>query len=107
MKKLVLLLMSVMTIGSLTVYAGFPITNNNETINIESISSVEIDNSSIELPVSSSFHFGGFALGFLLGALGVLLAYAFSGWKSSAMTRSSLYGLGAWLILYLTLVAGA
>ena len=93
-----------LVISSVT-YASFPVTE--KTTSVELVSPTEVDNSSLELPVSSSFHFGGFALGFFLGGLGVLLAYSFSGWRGSDMTRSAWYGLGAITILYTILIVAA
>lgn len=48
------------------------------------------------------FNLGGFALGFLLGLIGVGLAHIFSNNKS--FRRSSWYGLGAWVIVLLILL---
>ena len=103
--KNILLLFAMFIMFSSVTYASFPVTE--KTTSIELVSPTEIDNSALELPVSSSFHFGGFALGFFLGGLGVLLAYSFSGWKGSDMTRSSWYGLGAIVVLYSILILGA
>jgi hypothetical protein len=49
-------------------------------------------------PENSDFHIGGLLLGFLLGLIGVGLAYLLS--KNPAVKRSSWYGLGIWLILF-------
>ena len=103
--KNILLLFAMFIMFSSVTYASFPVTE--KTTSIELVSPTEIDNSALELPVSSSFHFGGFALGFFLGGIGVLLAYAFSGWRGSDMTRSAWYGLGAIVILYSILILGA
>lgn len=53
-----------------------------------------------ELP---KFNIGGFVLGFLLGLIGVGLAYIFSNDKS--FRRSSWYGFGGYLILLIVLYA--
>ena len=50
----------------------------------------------------NSFRIGGFILGFLLGLIGVGLAYIFSDDKD--FIRSTWKGLGAWVILLLVLV---
>jgi hypothetical protein len=51
------------------------------------------------------FHFGGFALGFFLGLLGVLLAYvAFNDDLKSQRTKWAWIGLGAFFVLWLILV---
>ena len=49
----------------------------------------------------STFKIGGFILGFLLGLIGVGLAYIFSNDKD--FIRSTWKGLGAWVILILVL----
>ena len=49
----------------------------------------------------SSFRIGGFILGFLLGLIGVGLAYIFSNDKD--FNRSTWKGLGGWVILLLVL----
>ncbi|MCX6300490.1 MAG: hypothetical protein NTY72_15525 [Bacteroidetes bacterium] len=49
----------------------------------------------------SSFRIGGFILGFLLGLIGVGLAYIFSNDKD--FIRSTWKGLGGWVILLLVL----
>ena len=53
----------------------------------------------------ANFNFGGFILGFLLGLIGVGLAYIFS--DDDAFRRSAWYGFGTWLIIWLLLVAAA
>ena len=51
---------------------------------------------------NSTFSWGGFFVGFLLGIIGVGLVYIFS--DDSNVRRSSWKGLGAWLILLIIAV---
>lgn len=54
---------------------------------------------------SSGFHLGGFALGFFLGLIGVLIAYvAFSDDNKKNRVKWSWIGWGAFVVLYLVLV---
>jgi Flp pilus assembly protein TadB len=54
---------------------------------------------------SSGFHLGGFALGFLLGLIGVLIAYvAFSDDNKSNRVKWSWIGVGVVVVLYLVLL---
>ncbi len=51
------------------------------------------------------FNIGGFLLGFLLGLIGVALAHIFS--KDKSFRRSSWYGVGVILIIYVVLIAAS
>jgi hypothetical protein len=53
----------------------------------------------------TGFHIGGFALGFLLGLIGVLIAYLINDEKKRNRVKWSWIGLAAWLVLYLILFA--
>lgn len=52
----------------------------------------------------SGFHVGGFALGFLLGLIGVLIAYLINDDKKSNRTKWAWIGFAAALVLYLLLI---
>jgi hypothetical protein len=49
----------------------------------------------------SGFHLGGFALGFLLGLIGVLVAYLIKDDKKSARVKWAWIGLAAWVVIWL------
>ena len=51
------------------------------------------------------FHAGGFFLGFFLGLIGVLIAYLAFDDRDKGPGKSSLIGLGAFLVLWIILVA--
>ncbi len=51
----------------------------------------------------SNFNIGGFLLGFLLGIIGVLLAYIFS--KDSDLRKWTWIGFGFWIVIVLIAVA--
>lgn len=52
----------------------------------------------------TGFHIGGFALGFLLGLIGVLIAYLIKDDKKSNRVKWSWIGLGAAVVLYILLL---
>ncbi|HEX8315749.1 MAG TPA: hypothetical protein VF609_12185 [Flavisolibacter sp.] len=52
----------------------------------------------------TGFHLGGFALGFLVGLIGVLIAYLIDDEKKSNRVKWAWLGLGAAVLLYLLLV---
>ena len=49
----------------------------------------------------SGFHIGGFALGFLLGLIGVLIAYLIKDDKKSNRVKWAWLGLAAWVVILL------
>jgi hypothetical protein len=49
----------------------------------------------------SGFNLGGFALGFLLGLIGVLIAYLINDDKKAARTKWAWIGLAVWVVLLL------
>jgi hypothetical protein len=53
---------------------------------------------------ATGFHIGGFALGFLLGLIGILIAYLINDDKKSNRVKWAWIGFGAWLIILLLLV---
>lgn len=53
---------------------------------------------------SGGFHLGGFALGFLLGLIGVLIAYLINDEKKSNRTKWAWIGLGVAVVLYILLL---
>ena len=50
------------------------------------------------------FHIGGFALGFLLGLIGVLIAYLIKDDKKSTRVKWAWIGLGVWVVIVLIAV---
>lgn len=52
----------------------------------------------------SGFHLGGFALGFLLGLIGVLIAYLIKDDKKKNRVKWAWLGLVAWLVIWLIFV---
>jgi len=101
MKKLLFLVMSLGMLSNLS-YASFPVVENNasnETVIENNIEDNNLWTKMTVKPQDESFHIGGFALGFLLGLIGVGLAHLFS--KNPAVKRSSWYGLGLWMIVFL------
>ncbi len=53
---------------------------------------------------TTGFHIGGFALGFLLGLIGVLIAYLINDDKKSNRVKWSWIGLGVAIVLYILLI---
>ena len=53
----------------------------------------------------TGFHLGGFALGFLLGLIGVLIAYLIKDEKKSNRVKWAWIGLGAWIVILLIALA--
>lgn len=95
MKKIVLLLVTLLSLSSVT-YASFPVIENGTTTELV----VDDTNSAMEAPYSSNFSWGGFLLGFFLGFIGVLIAYLID----PDWLKPSLYGFLTLFILYLVLV---
>ena len=90
-------------------FASFPVTKNTneEASKVEHVNSVENNNlADVELdapappPPSGDMSWGAFALGFLLGLIGVLGVFVFGG-----DTRSAWKGFGAWVLLLVVLFA--
>lgn len=54
---------------------------------------------------TTGFHLGGFALGFLLGLIGVLVAYLINDDKKSNRVKWAWLGVAAWVVIWLILVA--
>lgn len=53
---------------------------------------------------TSGFHLGGFALGFFLGLIGVLIAYLIKDEKKPNRVKWSWIGFGVWVVLYLIII---
>jgi hypothetical protein len=51
----------------------------------------------------SGFNLGGFALGFLIGLIGVLIAYLIKDDKKPARVKWAWIGFGVWIVLWLLL----
>jgi hypothetical protein len=60
-----------------------------------------------KMPVDgeSGFHAGGFALGFLLGLIGLLIAYLINDDKKSNRVKWAWIGFGAYVVIVLILIA--
>ena len=85
-------------------FASFPVKRSNESIKLTDyeLNSNPIDaNSAAFSAVAADVNVGGFALGLLLGLIGVGLAYIFS--DDPTFRRSSWYGLGVWIVILLLL----
>ena len=54
-----------------------------------------------KMAVGDGFNIGGFALGFLLGPIGILIAYIISDDNKAARTKWAWIGFGVWLALLL------
>jgi hypothetical protein len=55
----------------------------------------------------NSFHFGGFALGFFLGLIGILIAYLINDDNHHRRVKWAWWGFGIWIALLLVIVAAA
>ena len=53
---------------------------------------------------TTGFHIGGFALGFLLGLIGVLIAYLIKDDKKSNRVKWAWLGLAAWIVIVIIAV---
>ncbi len=102
MKKIIFLLASVLTIGNVA-FASFPVTENNTQTEVVVTSSDNlIESTEVQAP---DMNWGGFALGFFLGLIGVLIAYLTSDNKD--FLRSTWIGAATWAVLYLLLMSAA
>lgn len=54
--------------------------------------------------VGEGFHIGGFALGFLLGLIGVLIAYLINDDLKSTRVKWAWIGLAAWIVILILLL---
>ena len=73
--------------------------NSDGTFNNRKLSKV-----AAKADTGSGFHLGGFALGFLLGLIGVLIAYLIKDDKKAARVKWAWLGLAAWLVILLIAV---
>jgi len=55
----------------------------------------------------NSFHFGGFALGFFLGLIGIIIAYIINDDNHHRRVRWAWFGFGIWIAILLIAVAAA
>ena len=56
---------------------------------------------------TTGFHLGGFALGFLVGLIGVLIAYLIKDGKRKNRIKWAWIGFGVWVLLYIALILPA
>jgi hypothetical protein len=73
--------------------------NNDGTLNNKKIAKL-----AAKADGTDGFNIGGFALGFLLGLIGVLIAYVISDDKKAARTKWAWIGFGAAVLLYLLIL---
>ena len=73
--------------------------NNDGTINSKKL------NKFFKKSGESGFHIGGFALGFLLGLIGVLIAYLIKDDYKSNRVKWAWIGFGAWIAILLVIIA--
>jgi len=70
--------------------------NSDGTINNKKLNKI-----AAKADTGSGFHLGGFALGFLLGLIGVLIAYLIKDDKKAARVKWAWLGLAAWIVILL------
>ena len=88
----------------LTDKAGFVIAQKQlrNTINADgTINNKKLNKAAAKAEGGSGFHLGGFALGFLLGLIGVLIAYLIKDDKKPARVKWAWIGLVVWLVIWL------
>lgn len=70
--------------------------NNDGTINNKKLKKL-----ALKADGGGGFHIGGFALGFLLGLIGVLIAYLIKDEKKPTRVKWAWLGLLAWMVIWL------
>lgn len=77
----------------------------SKTINLDgTLNSKKLSKMAAKAEDGSGFHLGGFALGFLLGLIGVLIAYLINDDKKHARVKWAWLGLATFVVLYLLLI---
>lgn len=69
------------------------------------ISSKKLKKHATLIDGETGFHLGGFALGFLIGLIGVLIAYLINDGKKPNRTKWAWIGLAAWVVIILISLA--
>jgi succinate dehydrogenase/fumarate reductase cytochrome b subunit len=68
------------------------------------ISSKKLRKHAAMIDGETGFHIGGFALGFLIGLIGVLIAYLIRDEKKSNRTKWAWIGFGTWVVIALLFI---
>jgi hypothetical protein len=69
------------------------------------ISSKKLKKHATLIDGETGFHLGGFALVFLIGLIGVLIAYLINDGKKPNRTKWAWIGLAAWVVIILITIA--
>ena len=87
--------------------AGFKIAQKKlrSNINPDGTLSKKMEKKLRKFDGGSGFHLGGFALGFLLGLIGVLIAYLINDDYKHNRVKWAWLGLATWVVIWLILIA--
>lgn len=104
MKTRSIFLFAFLSLFCLNVFAGVPVLRGNGEVKDTTVEVVSADTANVAVispssAVASTVDWFGFAIGLLLGLIGVILAHIFSSDKT--FRKSSWYGFGVLLIILL------